>query len=244
MNNSARITKRLKHLQRLRWGVFAGVVVGILVSIATNVLHAPANPISQAIAAWPPLALFGGIELISRIPSSNRWLSAGRILATLAVAGVAGSISYGHMIGTVEKYGEAGWQASIWPISVDGLMIVASLSLVEVVAKIRQLESLLDVDDVPIMTTAPVTPVSAAPVVAVTPVVPVTPVPVTPVAPVLPVPVAPAAVPGPMVTAQQVVRQTTATLPIPVSPAPAGRRDRTMVSPLTGRVLMDAPPKA
>lgn len=91
---------------------------------------------------------------------------------------------------------------------------------------------------------APVLPAPVAPAQVVPAAAPVTPVPATPVVPVLPVPVAPAAVPGPMVQAQQVVRQTTATLPVPVSPAPVGRRDRTMVSPLTGRVLMDAPPKA
>lgn len=202
----------IKHLRRLRWGVLATVVAGIATSVAMNILDAPANPVARAIAAFPPLALFAGIELISRIPSSNRWLSVGRIVGTLAVAGVAGSISYSSMVGTVQTYGLGGWRAIIFPISVDGLMLVATLSLVEVVRKIRQLEA-----------AAPV-PVPAAPAAVV---------------PVLPVPAAPAAVvhaAEPSIVAQVQA----APLPAPVSPAPAHyapRRQSQRVSPLTGLPL-------
>jgi len=238
MSNTTRTTARLRHLKRLRWGVFAGVLLGIAVSVATNVLHADDNLISQGIAAWPPLALFGGIELISRIPSSNRWLSIGRIAATLAVAGTAGSISYGQMVGTVAKHGVVGWQGAIWPISVDGLMLVATLSLVEVVAKIRQLETSLEERDIPVVTVAPVA-------------VPVTPAPAIP-AQVTPVPVP---TPSPVAQLKQVIAQTSASMPVPVSPAsvsgderipgtkPVARQSKT-VSPLTGRVLTDRRPKA
>jgi hypothetical protein len=210
-------TVKLKHLKRLRWGVFAGVVLGILVSVATNVLHAEDNIISQLIAAWPPLALFGGIELISRIPSSNRWLSIGRVLATLAVAGVAGSLSYVHMSGTVEQYGEHGWRAAIWPITVDGLMLTATLSLVEVVAKIRQLESSLEEIAAPVAVQPPV--VVTGPVVERAQRI------VTDEVASLPVPVSPA----PMSTEK-----------IPGRGPVARRAAR---SPLTGNVLMEAAPK-
>jgi hypothetical protein len=36
------------------------------------VLHAQRNPIREAIAAWPPLALLLTIELISRVPVHRR----------------------------------------------------------------------------------------------------------------------------------------------------------------------------
>jgi uncharacterized protein DUF2637 len=159
MNTSTTI----RHLKRLRWGVLATVVAGIATSVAMNILDAPDNTIARAIAAFPPLALFAGIELISRIPSSNRWLSVGRILGTLAVAGVAGSISYSSMVGTVEAYGLDGWRAVIFPISVDGLMLVATLSLVEVVRKIRQLESVQPAP-APVVRAVPQPPAAVIPV--------------------------------------------------------------------------------
>lgn len=138
---------QLSRYRKMRWFVFVGVLAGIAVSVALNVLHAPPTTVGRLIAAWPPIALFAGIELISRIPTTNRWLSIGRVLATLVVAGVAGSVSYVHMMGTVEQYGgETGWQAAIWPLSVDGLMLSAAISLVEVVRKIRALEIQLETE--------------------------------------------------------------------------------------------------
>ena len=133
--------RTIEQLRRLRWGVLVAVVLGIAGSITLNVLHAPSgNPIARAIAGAPPLAVFATIELISRIPSSSKLLSFGRISASMAVALVGGSISYVQQMNYVRDLGFARWEASIWPISIDGLMIVATLSLVEVVRKIRQLE--------------------------------------------------------------------------------------------------------
>lgn len=151
----------LTQLRRLRWYVLAVVVVGIAASVAMNVLHAPHSPIARCIAAVPPLALFGAVELISRIPSSNRWLSTGRIIGALAVAGVSGSLSYTSMVKVVERYGWTGWQAAIWPIAVDGLMMVATLSLVEVVRKVRQMES-MEPESIPV-SPAPAPPVWRTP---------------------------------------------------------------------------------
>lgn len=153
-----KIERDLGRIRRMRWVVFGFVMVGILVSIAMNVLHAPPTVVGRVISAWPPIALFGAIELIARIPTTNRWLSAGRVIATLIVAGVTGSVSYFHMMGSVTRYGgETGWQAAIWPASVDGLMIVAALSLVEVVRKIRMLEDRLDAALSPTVTVQPAT---------------------------------------------------------------------------------------
>jgi hypothetical protein len=137
------------------------VVAGIAASVAMNVLHAPHNAVARMIAAVPPLALFGSMELISRIPSSNKWLSSGRIMGTLAVAGVSGSLSYTSMVLVVERYGWTGWKADIWPIAVDGLMMVATLSLVEVVRKIRQME-MFEPEEIPV-SPAPAPPVWLAP---------------------------------------------------------------------------------
>jgi hypothetical protein len=50
--------------------------------------------------------------------------------ATVVVlAGVAGAISYSHMAELARLHGEVGWRAHAFPVSVDGIEIVASLVL-------------------------------------------------------------------------------------------------------------------
>jgi hypothetical protein len=45
------------------------------------------------------------------------------------LAGIAGAISYSHMRGLAVAHGETGWQGHAFPLSVDGIEIVASLVL-------------------------------------------------------------------------------------------------------------------
>ncbi|MET7949026.1 DUF2637 domain-containing protein [Micromonospora sp. NPDC005324] len=116
----------------------ATLVLGVAASVAANVLHARPNPISQIIAAWPPLALLLTVELISRVPHHRRLLGAIRIAATSVIAAIATWVSYWHLAGVAARYGETEHGgAYLLPISVDGLVIVASVSLVEITAKIR-----------------------------------------------------------------------------------------------------------
>ncbi|WP_433493668.1 DUF2637 domain-containing protein [Micromonospora sp. CA-248089] len=126
------------HLKRLRWAVRATLTLGVAASVAANVLHARPNPISQIIAAWPPLALLLTVELISRVPHHRRSLGIIRMAATSVIAAIATWVSYWHLVGVAARYGEAGAGAAyLLPISVDGLVIVASVSLVELTARIR-----------------------------------------------------------------------------------------------------------
>ncbi|MGW3615355.1 DUF2637 domain-containing protein [Micromonospora sp. NPDC005163] len=126
------------HLRRLRWAVRATLTLGVAASVAANVLHAQSNPISQIIAAWPPLALLLTVELISRVPHHRRSLGAIRIIATAIIAAIATWVSYWHLVGVATRYGETEAAAAyLLPISVDGLVIVASVSLVELTARIR-----------------------------------------------------------------------------------------------------------
>lgn len=118
-------------LSRIRWGVRGALLLGVATSVAANVLHARPNPISQAIAAWPPLALLLTVELISRIPVHRRSLSAVRLAATAFIAGIAAWVSYWHMAGVASRYGEIGAAPYLMPLSVDGLVVVASVCLVE-----------------------------------------------------------------------------------------------------------------
>jgi hypothetical protein len=126
------------HLGRLRWAVRAVLTLGVTASIAANVLHARPNLISQIIAAWPPLALLLTVELISRVPADRRALAAARLIAAAIIAGIAAWVSYWHMAAVAARYGETDAAAShLLPISVDGLVVVASISLIEIAGRIH-----------------------------------------------------------------------------------------------------------
>jgi hypothetical protein len=131
----------LKRLRRLRWLVFLVVVLGIGSSVAMNVLHAPENPAARFVSALPPIAVFGALELMTRIPSSSRGMSAVRISGATIVALIAAAISYAQQAAAILDLGFPGWEAQLWPVLIDGFMIVASVSLVEVVRKIREVEA-------------------------------------------------------------------------------------------------------
>lgn len=127
----------LRQLVRLRWAVRCALALGIAASVAANVLHAQQNPIAQTIAAWPPLALLLTLELISRVPVHRRVLAVVRVFATVAIAGIAAWVSYSHMLGVAQRYGETGAAPYLLPLSVDGLVVVASVSLVELAGRIQ-----------------------------------------------------------------------------------------------------------
>ncbi|WP_433051143.1 DUF2637 domain-containing protein [Dactylosporangium sp. CS-033363] len=126
-----------RHLIGVRWGVRGALVLGVATSVAANILHADPNPISQAISAWPPLALLLTVELISRVPVHRPSLAAVRLTATACIAGIAAWVSYTHMAGVAARYGEQGLAPYLIPLSVDGVVVVASVCLVELAGRMR-----------------------------------------------------------------------------------------------------------
>lgn len=127
----------LTGLIRVRWGARATLALGVIASGAANVLHAQADPVSRTISAWPPVALLFAVELISRVPVHRRWMAAARWSAASILGGIAAWVSYWHMAAVAATYGETGSSAFLLPLTVDGLVIVASISLVELNARIR-----------------------------------------------------------------------------------------------------------
>lgn len=61
-------------------------------------------------------------------PAGN-WISRAAVATVAALAGLAGALSYSHMRQLAQDHGQAGWHAHVFPLSVDGLEIVASLVL-------------------------------------------------------------------------------------------------------------------
>jgi len=160
----------LSQLKRLRWTVRLVLALGVAASVAANVLHARNNPISQVIAAWPSVAFLLTVELTSRIPLSRPLLAAVRISATAVIAGIAGWVSYWHMVGVAGRYGETNDSAHLLPFTVDGLIVVASVSLVELGARIASFSAKVEqvaaepaVEPAPVPAPPAVAPVAAPP---------------------------------------------------------------------------------
>lgn len=156
-------------LKRIRWAVRATLILGVAASVTANVLHARQNPIAQAIAAWPPLALLLTVELISRVPIHRRWLAAVRVVATATIAGIAAWVSYWHMAGVAARYGEEPMAAHLIPLSVDGLVVVASVCLVELGGRLREttkIEALVPALGTPTPTVEPAKTAAAEPMIA------------------------------------------------------------------------------
>lgn len=96
---------------------------GALVSIGANMLHALDGD-------GPTDAGRLVAELVARARQSGPWwIVALRWFGTAVVAAVAAIVSYGHMRDLLLSYGETVLVAHLLPLSVDGLLLVASLAL-------------------------------------------------------------------------------------------------------------------
>lgn len=155
----SKIQAELRHFHRL-W-IFVTVVTVALVGVTVtlNVMHAPGGIVARSIGGTPPIFLFLCIELIARIPATSRLLGIGRVIGSVAVAGLAFAISYQQQMEFIRNIGYAGWVAYAYPVIVDGVMMVSTLSLVEVTRKVRLLRAeITDLSDVPVPAARVVTP--------------------------------------------------------------------------------------
>lgn len=133
-----RPVKQGMSLTNLRWMLRFVLVLGVVVSISGNILDADSgHPVSQAIKAWSPLALLIVIECISLVPVHTTLLMVARRAATTGIALIAAWVSYWHMVSVCVKYGETGGSEYLIPLSVDGLVVVATICLVEVSGQIN-----------------------------------------------------------------------------------------------------------
>lgn len=100
-----------------------------LVSIVCNVLAADGTAVSRGVAAWPPVALLLVVEVLARSPlpvGRVRWAAIGGATVVAVVAAVA---SFHHMHEVALAAGESPLVAILFPLSVDGLAVVASVAL-------------------------------------------------------------------------------------------------------------------
>src|SRR5216110_476067 len=60
---------------------------------------------------------------------TDRVITAAAGATVVVLAGVAGALSYSHMAELARIHGEVGWRSHAFPVSVDGIEVVASLVL-------------------------------------------------------------------------------------------------------------------
>ncbi|SCL32848.1 Protein of unknown function [Micromonospora nigra] len=116
------------------WAYF-GAILGGALSIAANVAHSyiAGDPSWLKVVfsvAWPVL-LFVGIEVLARVvfPRGIGY-AALRFVGVGGVALVAAVVSYRHMSGLFEHYGEDPVTVAYGPLAVDGLLAVCSAALI------------------------------------------------------------------------------------------------------------------
>lgn len=114
------------------WTAF---LLGAGASIAANVAHAAERSAdgtdtgAMLFAAWAPVALLLVAEMMVRGQRPRGLLSAVEWIGAFLVALAAAVVSYGHMRGLLLQYGESELVAVLLPLSVDGLVVVASVAL-------------------------------------------------------------------------------------------------------------------
>lgn len=147
---------------------YAGAFLGGAVSIAANVAHSYVPPTGLS-ANWTPqagavvgaifwpVALFVAIEILARTswPTGKRW-AALRFLGLLPVAAVAALVSYRHLSGLLNFYGEDQLTAAIGPLAVDGLMVMATGALLATGARRTAVEPAPRVERTPIVEVEPI----------------------------------------------------------------------------------------
>ena len=119
-------------LGRLRRRVHAVLAAALVVSVAANVTAAQPTWAGRAVAAWPPLALLLVVDVLGKTPVAPGWLGRISVAATGLVAAVAAVASFTHMRHVAHTAGESPLVAVLFPLSVDGTAIVASIALIEI----------------------------------------------------------------------------------------------------------------
>ena len=137
--------KQRKDLIWLRWGCRWVILIAALFSVWGNVLHAGTFQIVTWIfAAAPPVVVLVGWEMVSRIPifrDAPWYRRFVRPLVTFAIAGGGAWLSYWHQVDAILRYTTDVEAAHILPGLVDGLMIIASVSVYELNAHLRDVEA-------------------------------------------------------------------------------------------------------
>lgn len=136
--------RKLSQLGKLKWACRVIVAAATGTSVWANSLTAQKNNASLVIMTLAPLIVMATFELVSRIPiRDGAWiLRFTRPTTTAAIMGGAAYLSYWHQRDAFLRYSDDLNTAYILPGLIDGLMVVAAVSLMELNALVEKLEAL------------------------------------------------------------------------------------------------------
>jgi hypothetical protein len=134
---------KIKKLKRLKWACRAIVATATFVSVWANQLQAQRNGASIFISIMPPLIVMAGFELVSRIPISNGiWVTRfTRPVVTASITLGSAWLSYFHQRDAFGRYTTDVSTIRVLPLLIDGLMVIAAVSLVELNVQVAFLET-------------------------------------------------------------------------------------------------------
>lgn len=127
---------------------YLGAALGGFGSIAANVAHSFVQPRPDGwvpVKDWSPepgavigamfwpIAVLVAVEILARVdwPAGRRWVAL-RFGGLLPVALVAAFVSYRHLSGLLDHWGEDDLTVAFGPLAVDGLMVVATAALLAI----------------------------------------------------------------------------------------------------------------
>lgn len=137
--------KKLEMLLWLKKACRAATTFGFTTSAIGNVLHAPHTPFGIGISLVAPTFLFVAFEIVTRIPMDpdrSWWFKILRVVGTASIAAITAILSYFHQRDAIFLHSEGDQLAAyLLPLAIDGLMIVGSVSLIELGFQIQKVEA-------------------------------------------------------------------------------------------------------
>lgn len=110
-----------------------GFIVGLALSIAGNVADARHSVLAMIIGGvWPLLLMFAFEILVRTVWPSGRFWRWPPVAGLVAVAAVAGFMSYRHLMSLLGRIGEDTYGAAAGPIAFDGLMVISAWAMLAI----------------------------------------------------------------------------------------------------------------
>ncbi len=139
--------KKLRGFYNLRWACRGIILSATLISVWANVLNSEKDPAAIVIHIFPPIFVFGGFEIISRVPlrKEAHWVMRfARPLGALVITGISAWLSYWNQNAAFYRKTHDADTALLLPMAIDGFMLVASVTLIELNIRIEVLEAYAD----------------------------------------------------------------------------------------------------
>jgi hypothetical protein len=131
------LAKLIRELTVQRRWIRLTLAVGVAASVAANFLHTETSLETQLASVWPPLALLLAIEHVARRRLRDPRKNKVRTVALIVIAGICAIASYLNMVAYFHHLG-AGVMVWLLPLSVDGLVVLASVTLFDITDELRE----------------------------------------------------------------------------------------------------------